>query len=213
MCPLPTLRFQKNKPFIKSRYCRGVPDPKIRIFDCGAKKAGVDFFPFVAHLVSDEKEQLTSCALEAARVCCNKYMIKYAGKDSFHIRIRVHPHHVIRQNKMLSCAGADRLSTGMRHSYGKPMERAARVSIGQVGCCVVIFCVGVAMGGLFLPCPGKKQVCGRAGQSYGHGFSSRLLGLLVCGSPWPCFVHPPPPHTHQSIYYSSPPQPFFPPSA
>merc|ERR1712086_210363 len=93
--------------------------------------AGVDFFPFVAHLVSDEKEQLTSCALEAARVCCNKYMIKYAGKDSFHIRIRVHPHHVIRQNKMLSCAGADRLSTGMRHSYGKPMERAARISIGQ----------------------------------------------------------------------------------
>merc|ERR1719393_752443 len=32
---------------------------------------------------------------------------------------------------MLSCAGADRLSSGMRHSYGKPMERAARVSIGQ----------------------------------------------------------------------------------
>lgn len=54
-----------------------------------------------------------------------------AGKDAFHIRIRAHPHHVIRQNKMLSCAGADRLSTGMRHSYGKPMERAARVAIGD----------------------------------------------------------------------------------
>lgn len=43
----------------------------------------------------------------------------------------MHPFHVIRQNKMLSCAGADRLSSGMRHSYGKPMERAARVAIGQ----------------------------------------------------------------------------------
>ena len=32
-------RFQKNKPYIKSRYCRGVPDPKIRIFDCGKKKS------------------------------------------------------------------------------------------------------------------------------------------------------------------------------
>ena len=124
-------RFQKNKPFIKSRYCRGVPDPKIRIFDCGHKKAGVDHFPFVAHLVSDEKEQISSCALEAARVACNKYMIKFAGKETFHIRTRCHPHHVIRQNKMLSCAGADRLSTGMRHSYGKPMERAARIAIGQ----------------------------------------------------------------------------------
>mmetsp|Transcript_11821 Transcript_11821/g.17793 ORF Transcript_11821/g.17793 Transcript_11821/m.17793 type:complete len:124 (-) Transcript_11821:36-407(-) len=33
---------------------------------------------------------------------------------------------------MLSCAGADRLSTGMRHSYGKPFGRAARVEIGSV---------------------------------------------------------------------------------
>merc|ERR1711998_228088 len=90
-----------------------------------------DQFPFVAHLVSDEKEQITSCALEAARVSCNKYLIKNCGKEGFHIRTRCHPFHVIRQNKMLSCAGADRLSSGMRHSYGKPMERAARVAIGQ----------------------------------------------------------------------------------
>ena len=125
-------RFQKNKPYIKSRYCRGVPDPKIRIFDCGNKKASVDQFPFVAHLVSDEKEQISSNALEAARVACNKYLIKMCGKEAYHIRTRTHPFHVIRQNKMLSCAGADRLSSGMRHSYGKPMERAARIAIGQV---------------------------------------------------------------------------------
>jgi large subunit ribosomal protein L10e len=33
---------------------------------------------------------------------------------------------------MLSCAGADRLSSGMRGSYGKPMEMAARIDIGQI---------------------------------------------------------------------------------
>mmetsp|Transcript_19903 Transcript_19903/g.29454 ORF Transcript_19903/g.29454 Transcript_19903/m.29454 type:complete len:212 (-) Transcript_19903:85-720(-) len=130
--PARCIRFQKNKPFIKSRYCRGVPDPKIRIFDCGNKSASVDLFPFVVHLVSDEKEQLTSNALEAARVTANKYLVKFGGKDAFHLRIRAHPFHVIRQNKMLSCAGADRLSSGMRHSYGKPTETAARVSIGQI---------------------------------------------------------------------------------
>ena len=81
-----------------------MPDPKIRIFDCGSKKMDVDQFPFVAHLVSDEKEQISSEAMEAARVACNKYMIKTCGKDGFHIRTRCHPHHVIRQNKMLSCA-------------------------------------------------------------------------------------------------------------
>eukprot|EP01083_Nonionella_stella_P156084 505027_1 len=129
--PAKCSRYQKNKPYIRSRFCRGVPDPKIRIFDCGNKRAGVDVFPFVAHLVSDEKEQISSEALEAARVACNKYMIKACGKDAFHIRTRCHPHHVIRQNKMLSCAGADRLSTGMRHSYGKPLGRAARIGIGH----------------------------------------------------------------------------------
>jgi len=86
----------------------------------------------VAHLVSDEKEQITSCALEAARISCNKYLIKTTGKEGFHIRMRPHPFHVIRQNKMLSCAGADRLSSGMRGSYGKPMEMAARIDIGEM---------------------------------------------------------------------------------
>jgi 5'(3')-deoxyribonucleotidase len=38
-----------------------------------------------------------------------KYLVKHAGKDAFHMRCRVHPWHVIRINKMLSCAGADRL--------------------------------------------------------------------------------------------------------
>lgn len=83
-------------------------DPKIRIYDAGKKKYPVDDFPFAAHMVSMEKEQLSSEALEAARVACNKYMVKTAGKESFHLRIRVHPWHVLRINKMLSCAGADR---------------------------------------------------------------------------------------------------------
>ena len=86
----------------------GLADPKIRIYDAGKKKFPVDAFPFAAHMVSMEKEQLSSEALEAARVACNKYMVKTAGKDSFHLRIRIHPWHVLRINKMLSCAGADR---------------------------------------------------------------------------------------------------------
>ena len=109
-----------------------VPDPKIRIFDLGRKKANVDEFPFCAHLVCDEHQQITSEALEAARICANKYITKTAGKDSFHMRIRVHPFHVIRINKMLSCAGADRLQTGMRGAYGKPYDTVARVDIGQI---------------------------------------------------------------------------------
>ena len=124
---------------------------KIRIFDLGRKRASVDEFPFCCHLVSDEYEQLSSEALEAARICANKYVTKTSGKDSFHLRVRVHPFHVIRINKMLSCAGADRyasreisvycmltdhttirLQIGMRGAWGKPYGTVARVNIGQI---------------------------------------------------------------------------------
>jgi len=130
--PARCYRYCKNKPYIKSRFCRGVPDPKIRIFDLGRKKASVEDFPLCVHMVSMEKEQISSEALEAARICANKYIVKQGGKDCFHMRVRAHPFHVLRINKMLSCAGADRLQTGMRGAWGKPLGLAARVKIGQV---------------------------------------------------------------------------------
>jgi len=83
-------------------------------------------------LASWEKENISSESMEAARVAANKYLVKYAGKEAFHIRIRVHPFHVLRINKMLSCAGADRLQTGMRGAFGKPYGTCARVAIGQI---------------------------------------------------------------------------------
>eukprot|EP01084_Bolivina_argentea_P308905 534246_1 len=130
--PWKCYRQQKGKPWIKSRFCRGVPDPKIRIFDIGKRNAAVELFPLVVHMISLEKLQISSEALEAARITANRYLTKMCGKDGFHARIRVQPFHVTRINKMLSCAGADRLQTGMRHAWGKPMGTAARVNIGAV---------------------------------------------------------------------------------
>ena len=99
-------------------------------------------------MISDEKEQICSEALEACRISINKYLIKKVGKDNFHIRCRVHPYHTLRIKKMLSCAGAgfifmsiyhyyfkkisDRLQTGMRGAWGKPNGLAARVKIGSI---------------------------------------------------------------------------------
>ena len=110
--PARCYRYTKNKPYPKSRFCRGCPDPKIRAYDIGRKKAVCEEFPYSIHMISWEKEQISSCALEAARIAANKYMVKTAGKDGFHMRCRVHPWHIIRINKMLSCAGADRLQAG-----------------------------------------------------------------------------------------------------
>ena len=68
---------------------------------------------------------------ETHKLCC-RYLVKVAGKESFHLRVRAHPYHVVRINKMLSCAGADRLQTGMRGAWGKPNGSVARVNIGQI---------------------------------------------------------------------------------
>jgi len=130
--PARCYRYCKNKPYIKSRYCRGVPDAKIRIFDVGNKRAEPDAFPLCGHLISGEDEQLSSEALEAGRIVVNKYMTKTTTREGFHLRVRCHPYHILRINKMLSCAGADRLQTGMRGAFGKPNGLVARCAIGQI---------------------------------------------------------------------------------
>ncbi|OAF62051.1 hypothetical protein VC83_01351 [Pseudogymnoascus destructans] len=79
-----------------------------------------------------QNEQVSSKALEAARIQANKYMVKNSGKETFHLRIRTHPYHVIRMNKMLACAGADRLQQGMRGAWGKPAGIVARVRVNQI---------------------------------------------------------------------------------
>ena len=48
--PARCYRQSKGKPYPKSRFCRGVPDPKIRIYDVGMKRADVDVFPHCVHL-------------------------------------------------------------------------------------------------------------------------------------------------------------------
>jgi len=130
--PARCYRYCKNKAYIKSRYLRGVPDPKITIYDVGRKDAPSDDFPLCVHLVCGEHQQISSEALEAGRIVVNKYLQKYTSKDAFHLRVRLHPYHVTRINKMLTCAGADRLQTGMRGAYGKPQGKVARVDIGQI---------------------------------------------------------------------------------
>jgi large subunit ribosomal protein L10e len=130
--PARCYRVCGGKPWPKSRYNRGVPDSKIRAYDIGTKKAHYSELPYCVHMVSKENEQIGSEAMEAARIAANKVLNKVAKKEGFHIRTRMHPYHVLRINKMLSCAGADRLQTGMRGAFGKPYSKCARIAINQI---------------------------------------------------------------------------------
>jgi large subunit ribosomal protein L10e len=53
------------------------------------------------------------------------------GETGYKIHLRVYPHVILRENRMIATAGADRLQEGMRRSFGKPTGRAARIKTGQ----------------------------------------------------------------------------------
>ncbi|KAK6089247.1 hypothetical protein P3W45_001766 [Vairimorpha bombi] len=124
-------RYLSKKAYHKSRFCKSVPDLKLKIWDSGRRKADVLDFPICINLVSHARENISEQALDAARIAAHHYMVKTAGRDNFHLRVNVYPFHVLRINKMLSCAGADRLQTGMRQSFGKPEGRVARIFFNQ----------------------------------------------------------------------------------
>ena len=128
--PARCYRYIGNKPYPKSRFCRGVPDPRIQRYETGVREAKAKDLPICTRLILLEHELISAEALEAARVSSNRYMMKTMGKDGYHIRINLHPFHVLRINKMLSTAGADRLQTGMRHAFGKPEGLVCRARYG-----------------------------------------------------------------------------------
>lgn len=83
------------------------------------------------HLVSREAVQIRHNALEAARVSANKVLFDKYGDTGYRLQLCVYPHIILRENKMIATAGADRLQEGMRRAFGKPTGRAARVHDGQ----------------------------------------------------------------------------------
>ncbi len=88
-------------------------------------------FPVTIDIVAEQAGQIRSNALEAARIIANKYLTVNVGDTNYHLKVRVFPHHILKENKMIAGAGADRLQDGMRASFGKPIGSAARVYPGH----------------------------------------------------------------------------------
>ncbi len=121
-------RYVRGPAYTRKEYIGGVPHPRIVIFDMGEPHGDYDL---ALHLISKEWIQIRHNALEAARVAANQYLIKTLGKNNYYLKIRIYPHHVLREHKMAVGAGADRISKGMRMAFGKPVGTAARVKPGQ----------------------------------------------------------------------------------
>lgn len=118
--------------YTRKEFIHGGPQPKITIFTMGNKTPAVGEYPVKMSIYAKEPAQIRHNALEAARQAANKYLAKMIGKEDFLLQIRVYPHHVLRENKMMAFAGADRLQDGMKQAFGKPTGTAARVHTGQI---------------------------------------------------------------------------------
>ncbi len=123
----PYTRQSRRKP--RKGYVKGVPGSRIRRFNIGDINGSYDN---VVYLVADDSVNIRHNALEASRMSAVGYMEKKSGKGNWFFRIRVYPHHVMRENPLATGAGADRFQQGMRQSFGKPIGLAARVFSGQI---------------------------------------------------------------------------------
>ncbi len=121
---------RKSKYRAKS-FVRATPNSRVVRFVMGdAKKE----FPFRVKVLAKADLQIRHNAIESARQSANRHMEKKLGKNTYRFRIRIFPHHILRENPLASGAGADRMSTGMKKSFGKSISVAARVFKGDTIC-------------------------------------------------------------------------------
>lgn len=87
-------------------------------------------YSIIIRMTSTEATQIRDNAIEAARQSIHKDLEEsFAGQ--YYFGVKVFPHHILRENRMLTGAGADRMQTGMAHSFGVSIGRAALVKAGQ----------------------------------------------------------------------------------
>jgi len=117
-----------TRAYTRKEYIRKIPGSRIVQYDMGNLSGD---FPLTISLALKEPAQLSHNSLEAARVATNRYMQRRAGRMGYHLKIRVYPHHIVRENPMATGAGADRVQDGMRKAFGKPVSSVALVKADQ----------------------------------------------------------------------------------
>ena len=121
----PYTRFSKFK---KKSFIKAMPKHTIVRFNMGNKTKK---FKYTLDLKSKKPLQIRHNAIEAGRQSSNRLLEKELGITEYSLSIMVFPHHVLRENPVAAGAGADRFSTGMSHSFGKPHSVAVQIKEGQ----------------------------------------------------------------------------------
>ncbi len=125
---VPFTRVSKRR---QKSYIKTVPHQKIVKFTMGKENLyNQGKLPHQLTSIATEKVQLRHNALEACRQYINKKLDTELG-GQYLFKVIPFPHHIQRENKMLTGAGADRMQTGMQLSYGKSVGKAAILKPGS----------------------------------------------------------------------------------
>jgi large subunit ribosomal protein L10e len=119
--------YTRKSKYRKLNYVRANPHNLIVRYVMGDLKKK---FPMKLELTSEQDLQLRHNAIESARKSANKLLETKLNKN-YRLVLRMFPHHVLRENPLASGAGADRMSTGMTMSFGKPIGIAAQIKKGK----------------------------------------------------------------------------------
>ena len=123
----PYTRVSRNK---SKAYIKQTPHNKIVKYSLGNSPGyHAGKMKYILRYISVYKVQVRDTALESARRLLIKQLEKNAP-NQFYLEMKVKPHHILRNNKTAAGAGADRLSTGMKQSFGIVEGRAAIVKPG-----------------------------------------------------------------------------------
>jgi large subunit ribosomal protein L10e len=121
-----------DKPaYTRREYITGIPGSKVAQHKMGDKEGDPEEYPVRISLTVEESVQIRHGSLEAARLSANRHLIQELGEGNYRMILRKFPHQVLRENKQATGAGADRVSDGMRQSFGKIVGTAARIQAGE----------------------------------------------------------------------------------
>ena len=121
-------RSKRGMVYTRKEYIKGTPNPRIVKFTTGTQN---DEYDAILELKTKERVMIRDIALEAMRVTLNRNLARLLGEKTYQFTIVTYPHHVLRENRMMTGAGADRLQEGMRRGFGKIMGRAADLKKDQ----------------------------------------------------------------------------------
>ena len=119
--------YTRKSKYKKKGFVKAPPTSKVVKFHMGDTQKK---FENTVTVISRDKYQIRNNALESCRVLVNRQLSRKFGPKGYHMCINIYPHHILRENKMLTGAGADRMQSGMKHSFGKAMGSAAQVKKG-----------------------------------------------------------------------------------